>query len=159
MALIELLYFFLPAAVANMMPVLVNKVPILNNPLDHKKTWNKKRIFGKNKTYRGIIAGLIGATITAYVQSTPIIIGLAMGIGALGGDLIKSCIKRQANIKPGVSWTPWDQIDWIIGAIILTAIFKTIYFWEMIQIIIIAGLLHPIVNYIGYKLKLKKNKF
>ena len=40
-----------------------------------------------------------------------LLLGLGCGVGALGGDSIKSLIKRQLGIAPGRSWIPADQLD------------------------------------------------
>ena len=82
-----------------------------------------------------------------------------LGFGALFGDSVKSFFKRQLNIKPGKSWIPFDQVDWIIGAILFSIFYVALSLYDVIFAIIIFGVLHPIVNLIGYFLKIKKNKF
>ena len=62
--LLSVLYFFLPAFVANGTPVVVKNIPLLrdwNTPIS--ATW-----LGKNKTYRGLILGILVAMLTAYLQ-------------------------------------------------------------------------------------------
>ena len=136
------LYFMLPAYFANMTPVLVKKVPILNYPLDFGKSINKIRIFGDHKTYRGFFAAILIATFIAYIQkflfsassiireysiidysaTSPVLIGFLMGFGALLGDLIESFIKRRLNKKPGERWFPWDQMDFLPTTLLLVAL-------------------------------------
>ncbi|MCU0642544.1 MAG: CDP-archaeol synthase [archaeon] len=161
------LWLFLPAGFANMAPVLFKNINFLNYPIS-------KKLFGEHKTYRGFFFGILLAVLAAYALSwsakfvftgydygflSPMILGLLLGFGALFGDLVKSFFKRRAGIMPGKSWMPWDQIDWIIGAMILVN-FYIIFSWQInLTILIVFGLAHPIINYAGYLFKIKKNKF
>jgi len=82
-----------------------------------------------------------------------------LGAGALLGDAFKSFLKRRLKISPGTPWPPFDQIDWIIGAVIAANLMvKTDYKIALIAIVLF-GLMHPIVNLLGYFLKIKRNKF
>lgn len=159
-----------------MMPVLVKKIKFLDYPVDFNIKFNKKPILGKNKTFRGFFFGCLGAIIFTFLQSLLypyfvnyslinyssynfILIGFLLGFGALFGDSIKSFFKRRLNIHPGKSWIVFDQIDWILGSLLFTSFFIGFnYFMWMISIVLF-GILHIIINYIGYILKIKKNKF
>ena len=173
---LKIIWFFLPAAIANMSPVLFKWINFLNYPIDLNKTFLKKPIFGKNKTFRGFFFGIIMAILFAYIQvllypiSKPIslinynqinfiLLGFLLGFGALFGDLIKSFIKRQLNIEPGKSLVPLDQIDWIIGSIVFIFAYIQLSSIQIITAVIMLGLLHPVINILGYLLKIKKNKF
>ena len=52
-----------------------------------------------------------------------LLLGLGCGVGALGGDSIKSLIKRQLGIAPGRSWIPADQLDFVVGGLVV------LFFW------------------------------
>jgi CDP-2,3-bis-(O-geranylgeranyl)-sn-glycerol synthase len=54
-----IIWFVALLGVANMAPVFFKKIPILGAPIDNGKTWRGKRIFGDNKTWRGIIAAIL----------------------------------------------------------------------------------------------------
>ncbi len=166
---------FLPAGVANMTPVLANKIPVLNKwttPLDFGKTYKGKRIFGANKTWRGILTGSFmgGFSILlinwlfigryaglglADVDARWFLFGMWIGFGALLGDAIESFFKRQKEVPSGHSWFPWDQLDYVLGAILFSLVFVR----ESIAIYAITlcvyFVLHLIVSYIGYLLGLK----
>lgn len=169
-------WFFLPAGIANMMPVLVTWSPLLDTPVDFGKHLYGQPIFGPNKTYRGFVIGIFFAIATIYVQQklypwphgktlvnyeTVNVwwLGFLLGFGALGGDLVKSFIKRRFKIPSGWVWAPFDQVDWIIGAALLSQLVLSLQFKYLITAIIIFGLLHPIVNLIGYGIGVKVNKF
>ena len=61
-------------------------------------------------------------TLVDYAKVNFILLGALMGGGALIGDLAKSFIKRRLDVPPGKPWFPWDQLDWIAGAMLLSSI-------------------------------------
>ena len=174
--IIKTLWTFLPAAFANMAPVIFNRLPFLNFPLDFNYTLHNKPIFGQNKTWRGYFVGIIFAIIITYFQKAfypettflcafdysqinVLWFGFLSGFGALLGDTIKSFFKRRININPGESWIPFDQIDWIIGANIFISFYIFLDFKYILTSFIILSLLHPVINMVGFKLRLKDGRF
>jgi CDP-2,3-bis-(O-geranylgeranyl)-sn-glycerol synthase len=164
---LALFLFFLPAGLANMAPVLANKIPGLNRwstPLDFGKSWRGKRIFGANKRWRGLLGGiLLGglAGVVIYPHLTLpngvsyFALGAALGAGALIADAIESFFKRQAGVAAGDSWFPWDQSDYIIGGLLFSAPFVHLQPSDDLVIFVIYFGLHLLVSYLGYLLKLK----
>jgi CDP-2,3-bis-(O-geranylgeranyl)-sn-glycerol synthase len=140
--------------IANMAPVILPG----RRPIDFGKTWRGKRIFGKNKTWGGFIGGTVLGTITGFFLGN-VYLGLAVSAGALLGDIFESFIKRRVGIPSGQQWLVFDQIDFVIGALILGSFVQPIAIKPMIILLIGMPILHPVANYLGYLLKLKKNKF
>lgn len=170
-------WFFLPAGVANVMPILAAKLPLLakyNNPVDGGIVWRQKRILGDNKTWRGLVAGVASAVAVIWLQravashgiyhdleiiytSTPVfVLGIALGIGALGGDMVKSFVKRRLNIASGKTWIPFDQVDYIVGAIVMTYLLYPLTLTQYVLAIVIWTALHFVSSYTGWALGLKK---
>jgi CDP-2,3-bis-(O-geranylgeranyl)-sn-glycerol synthase len=133
--ILSALYFFVPAYLANMSPVLIRgHWEMLAKPLDAGRSLGGKRIFGDHKIWRGVIAALltgvaayeaqrllyvhgVGTDLGAFDYSAhPVVPGLLMGLGAMVGDAVKSFFKRRVGIAPGASWPVFDQIDFLIGA-------------------------------------------
>lgn len=158
--ILKALYFFLPAYFANMSPVLLKWIPFANIPVN-------KKLFGKNKTWRGLLVGtLVGGLVFGIqrlvhnyeFQSLAIIdytdfsllLGFLMGFGALFGDLVKSYYKRKAGIKAGYPWIPFDQIDFVIGGLVIGFFIYVPPAEVALLLLIISPLLHVIVNYIGF---------
>lgn len=123
---LDLVYFMAPAYVANMAAPLTR----------YWKGWNRpicSRYLGDHKTVIGFAAGILAALVTTFVQhvigrESQIVdyerwagLGLAFGLGAMGGDSVKSFFKRRLGIPPGRSWIPFDQLDFVLGALILVA--------------------------------------
>lgn len=164
------LLFFLPAGVANMTPPIVNKIPGLNKwitPLDFGKSWRGKRLFGDNKTWRGLLSGMATAALTALLVSklnantvvtiAPIWMGALLGFGALAGDALESFIKRRIELRPGQSWFPFDQIDYILGGLLMSLPFVRLPIWVVITIVVVYFGLHLMGAYLGFLLKLKEH--
>lgn len=171
------LLLFLPAAVANGLPVLANHIPGLRNwhtPVDFGKYYRGRRILGDHKTWRGLVTGTIGGMMTgaliyaaypslvhhfADIPFTPllemIIIGGVLGFGALAGDVAESFFKRRRNVLSGQSWFPFDQIDYIFGGLLFVWPLVNLSAAQAVLIVMVYFCVHLIASYIGYLLKLK----
>jgi CDP-2,3-bis-(O-geranylgeranyl)-sn-glycerol synthase len=160
--------FFLPAGISNMSPVLANKIPGLNHwktPLDFGKRYKGTRIFGDNKSLRGLVVGTVMGGVTAVVVSKlnantvvtvpPLTAGLLLGFGALMGDAIESFFKRRSGVKPGDSWFPFDQTDYILGGLLAIYPFVPLPLWVIATILVVYFGLHLVVAYLAYLLGLK----
>lgn len=166
--ILKSLYFFLPAYLANMTPNLMKKVPWFKLPI------NKERL-GSHKTWRGLIFGTLtgglvfGLQRVAYekgFQSLALIdysdfsllLGFLLGAGALLGDCVKSYYKRKRGIKPGESWIPWDQLDFVFGGLIFSFFVYVPPVGVVIFLLIFSPLLHLAINYLGYLLGINERK-
>lgn len=172
------LWFFLPVGLANSAPVFAMAIPGLktvNYPMDFYGTFRGKRIFGSHKTFRGLIAGILVAILTVWLQQylfvripylqenslldyqqiNPFVFGTVCAVGALFGDASKSFFKRQIGVKPGKTWFPFDQVDYIIGGILATAFYVILPVSTYLFILIIWFGMHLLSSWIGYLLGLK----
>jgi CDP-2,3-bis-(O-geranylgeranyl)-sn-glycerol synthase len=172
------LYFFLPAYIANALPVVSKKLNILKFlafPVDGGKKLAGKSLFGKSKTVRGFVVGVIGALIIAYLQylltavsffneislveyslKFSLLLGFLLGSGALLGDLIKSFIKRRIGIESGHPWIIADQIDYVVGALLLVSFVFVPSLNHIIFLLLFSPLLSFIANVIAYFTGIKK---
>ncbi|MDB5167150.1 MAG: CDP-diglyceride synthetase [Candidatus Saccharibacteria bacterium] len=175
------IWFLFPAAISNAIPVFTAAIPFLkkfNAPIDAGKIWHGHRLLGPHKTWRGIISGIIVATLLLWVQQLlfdnfewahyaadgvnyttlpTLILGPLFAIGALGGDAIESFFKRQKNIRSGKAWIPFDQLDYIIGSVIVTLFFVILSPLQYVWIFVVWFLGHLLASYIGYTLGLKED--
>lgn len=173
-------WFLLPAAAANAVPIFAAALPFLKKldaPIDANKTWRGHPILGPHKTWRGIIAGILTATLVLWIQQVLVanfdwasfiagaidysalplfILGPLFAIGALGGDAVESFFKRQRNIKSGGTWVPFDQLDYIIGSVVVSLLFVILTPMQYVWIFVVWFVMHIVATYIGYKLGLKK---
>lgn len=175
--ILQCFYFMLPAYFANMAPVMVksafNKLAF---PIDFNQKIKDKPILGKNKTFRGLIFGVLFAVIIAYGQflfydnnifadiaivnySNWLLIGFLLGFGAIFGDLVKSLVKRRMNYKPGKSFVPFDQIDFVLGALAFVYPLVNLSLKKMITILLLSFILHVIVNHIAFYSGIRKERW
>ena len=169
---IQALYFILPAYMANIAPVLVKKINFLNVPVDFGKKLSGKPLFGSHKTWRGIVSATIFGGIIFYIQQLlyannilrqislinyseySIAFGFVMGFGAIFGDLVKSFFKRRIGIGAGKRWVPFDEIDFVIGALVFSSIFYVPNKWVWLFLILITIPVHILTRHIGFLLKI-----
>jgi CDP-2,3-bis-(O-geranylgeranyl)-sn-glycerol synthase len=121
--ILETVWLLLPAGAANLAPVLAaryNWLPAFNRPIDGNVTFLGKRVLGPHKTWRGLIVGIAAGALTGFFLGSALL-GAVIGAGALAGDALKSFVKRQFNIAPGKPWRPFDQIDYILGALLVAS--------------------------------------
>lgn len=164
---LQALWFILPAYFANSFPVIVNKISgKYSYPIDFgKKLGDGKRILGDGKTWNGLFSGIFIAGVVGYIQSSfqlpefmqmSLQLGILLGAGALFGDLVKSFFKRRFGLKRGKSWFPFDQIDFVLGAFVFSMILVPFNWKYLVILLIITPAVHWLTNFIGFKLKIKK---
>ena len=174
--LLKCFYLMLPAYFANMAPVIVKKINLFVFPIDFNKQMNNKPVLGKNKTFRGFIFGVIFSVIIVYIQfllysigffknisffnyKNWLLFGLLMGLGALTGDLIKSFFKRRFGLKPGAKFIPFDQTDFVIGALIFIVPIFNLTLKIFVTSLLLSFILHMIVNHIAFYMKIRNEKW
>ena len=159
-------WFILPAWIGNMLACTFGG----GNPIDGGRIFIDGRpLLGKGKTVRGLFVGISSAVCVAVLQSfidyefNPVIFGLLTGGGAMLGDILKSFFKRRLNIKSGRPFPPFDQLDFIVGALAVYYIlgphvlnsFYPLAWHAILIIVVLTPLAHLSLNVLGYKLKLK----
>lgn len=176
----QALYLFAPLLVSAALSALVLRFDlfrVLKRPIDGGRSWRGTRLFGDNKTWRGVFVAVVGSIATVFVQSwigasagaaavlrydrlSPVVLGLAMGGGAMLGELPNSFVKRRLGVAPGAAaggaWRAvfyvWDQVD------LLTTTWPLLLFWLrprpalVLASFIVALGLHPLVTLIGFAL-------
>ncbi|MBC7129834.1 CDP-2,3-bis-(O-geranylgeranyl)-sn-glycerol synthase [Candidatus Bathyarchaeota archaeon] len=156
---VEAIKFIFPAYCANAAPVLFGG----GTPIDLGKFFlDGKPIFGKNKTFKGFISGLIIGGLAGLMESLffpkyPIFLGSVISLGALLGDLAGAFVKRRIGLAPGAMLPIIDQTDFIAGAIIFAIPFVEVSAELAIAIFLVTIPLHLLTNFAAYKLGLKDN--
>ncbi len=176
--LLTALWYFLPAGIANTGPVFGNKIPGFNRwetPLDFGLQYKEQRIFGPNKRIRGLVVGIVLATLVIGIQKYLFahylwvlehswfdyrpawvwLLGPLFGTGALLGDAVESFFKRQRGIPAGQPWFPLDQLDYIIGGLLFAVPFTNPSFGLLVSVFVVYFGLHLAVAYCAYLLRLK----
>lgn len=178
------LYFFLPGILSNTAATLTWKYTFLSRfrqRVDFGLELRGQALFGKTKTWRGLIVGTLTGIIIISIQTllynnleifknfslinyskeNVLLIGASMGLGAMIGDLGKSFIKRRMNIDSSKPWFPYDQIDQSFGIILFILPFGLIDIKYIISFFIVYNLFRIVEYYLFDNTvgKLKKRSY
>ena len=160
LVVVEALKFIFPVYCANAIPVLAGG----GVPLDSGRNFvDGKPIFGRNKTGRGFVAGLLVGVLAGLVETFvfgfPVLFGFVVSLGALVGDLAGAFVKRRLGIAPGGLLPVVDQVDFVVGALLFAVPLGLSFMsWELaVAVLLITPPIHLLTNFVAYKLRLKKN--
>lgn len=164
--LTHLLYILLPLTFSNLLHMLVvkkNYISGFNVPISNT-------LFGKNKTWRGLIAmTVLNAAMTfVFFQMTTneplnnLVMGAALGLVYVLSELPNSLLKRRIGIGEGESgkgalrfFTVIDKMDSAAGISVFYYLTTAISLQEMALIFLAGSLTHATLSLLFYQLKLK----
>jgi CDP-2,3-bis-(O-geranylgeranyl)-sn-glycerol synthase len=163
----------LPAYVPNNAAVLVGG----GRPIDAGRTWRGTRVLGDGKTRRGTLVGALGGIALAFVLNAlqppvsaatgiplptfPPVAMVSLPIGAMAGDALASFLKRRTGRERGAAFPGVDQFDFVLGALLLTALGAFEWFVAtftvsvLLVVLVVTPLLHVGTNVIAYRVGLK----
>lgn len=160
--LLALVLFMAPAYAANMAAPFAR----------FWKGWNRPvhgRLLGSHKTVAGIVLGVLAAFVTMGLQALgglytrPLVdyrdwpvLALGFGFGAMAGDAIKSGLKRRLGRPPGARWVPADQIDFVLGALVLVGPFASLAVPDVFVILAVTFIGDLVVNQVAFRLRIKE---
>jgi len=187
--IVQAFWIVIPIYVANASAVIVGG----GTPIDFGKTWNDgRRILGDGKTWRGLLAGtFLGMTagfglavVASYLSTSEynflnltnfegfpvmILILFSLCFGALLGDVIESFFKRRIGKDRGQDWIPFDQLDFIVGALLFSFLasellyvvhftsgqwfFVHITIWHILVLLVVTPFIHITANVLFRKIK------
>lgn len=159
--LIEVLKFVIPCWVINMSlnGIYVAKLYFpglitLDKPLDGKRVWVGKRIFGDSKTWLGIpvflLSGIIIQLIITQNLEQGFIWGVISGSTVYLGDIGSSFIKRRFSYKEGQYLPFIDHGNYVITSGIVFGLMDKFSWFTIGIALLITYLVHPIVTYLSY---------
>ena len=153
----EALLFIGPSYVANAAPLLFGG----GTPLDGGRNFiDGKRIFGSHKTVRGFFAGVIAGTIMggaeSLVDSNLLLGGFMIALGAVLGDLLGAFVKRRLKMKPGSPFPVVDQLDFVLGGLILGSLIFPMSWAAILLVVLATPPIHLGTNFGAYRLGIKK---
>lgn len=77
----------------------------------------------------------------------------------MAGDSLKSFVKRRVGIAPGKPWIPFDQVDFAIGALVLTSGPAALSWLDWTVILVFSAGAHVVVTRLAYWLKIRDAKW
>ncbi len=155
----------------------------LSRPLDLGFRYRGHRLFGGNKTFRGLACAMIGSALAVVLQAVvlhdfpwfvsleyfdysaihPFRFGLLLGLAATLSELPNSFVKRQLGIAEGRLGTQHrfvffflDQADFLAGTWLVLATVMEVTAWRVLGSIAVALVAHPLITLIGYVLQMRK---
>lgn len=155
----------------------------LSKPLDRGVVLGDgKRLFGANKTWKGLIGMIVFTAICTIVlniypeQSSAFrsgrslhdipyqaLYGASLGLAYVLAELPNSFIKRRLDIAPGknatgmkgILFTVIDQADSIIGGAIVISLYNPMACYQFWQLVLVASAIHYTINVLLYFVRLK----
>src|SRR5438034_11556900 len=119
----------------------------------------------------GFVLGVVAATLTTLVQwlvawtgsivtyeDWPLL-GVLFGAGAMAGDSAKSFFKRRLGVEPGRPWIPFDQLDFVLGALVLVVARVALAWADVVTILLLSFCGHILVNHLGYWLGVRDTRW
>ncbi|AKU06481.1 MULTISPECIES: CDP-2,3-bis-(O-geranylgeranyl)-sn-glycerol synthase [Haloferax] len=163
----------LPAYVPNNAAVLAGG----GRPIDGGRTWGGRRVLGDGKTWRGTAAGTLAGTLLAVVLNAvgpavsgalgvslptfPLAAGFGLALGAMLGDIGASFLKRRSGRERGAAFPGLDQLDFVVGALVLALVaapgwFSATFTLPVLAVVLVmTPVLHVVTNVGAYLLGLK----
>ena len=167
------LWAMLPAYVPNNAAVLAGG----GRPIDGGRTLGGRRLLGDGKTWRGTIAGTLAGVVLAVALNAvhPVVVAalgadlptfprraaLGLALGAMLGDIGASFLKRRLGRQRGAAVPGLDQLDFVVGALVLAAVLApawttaTFSLARLAVVVVATPLLHLTTNAGAYLLGLK----
>ncbi|MFX1318304.1 MAG: CDP-2,3-bis-(O-geranylgeranyl)-sn-glycerol synthase [Promethearchaeota archaeon] len=174
-------WYFLPTYVANGFAVFGKFIRPRHTIDGGRILEDGQPVFGPGKTWEGFIVGFVAGVLIGLLQivTAPILLSIIVqyvylppelvpivlitlplvilvALGALVGDLVGSFIKRRFMIARGRPAPLLDQLDFLIGAMLLGALITPIHWVLAIFMVILTPIIHLAANIIGYLIGLKQ---
>lgn len=174
---ITAVWAMLPAYLPNNVAVVTGGGP----PIDGGRTWRGKRVLGDGKTWRGTGVGtIVGIGVafglnTVRATVTPIVgfglpmfppaVAVTLAAGAMLGDIAASFLKRQTGRDRGELLPVVDQLDFVIGALVVTLVVTPSWFYStftptvLVAVVVLTPVLHVTTNAAAFLLGLKDEPY
>ncbi|ELZ87454.1 hypothetical protein C453_03849 [Haloferax elongans ATCC BAA-1513] len=163
----------LPAYVPNNAAVLAGG----GRPIDGGRMLGDRRLLGDGKTWRGTAAGTLAGTLLAVALNAlvpsasavtgfdlptfPLTAAFGLALGAMLGDIGASFLKRRSGRERGAAFPGLDQLDFVVGALVLAFVaapgwFSVTFTLPVLAVVLVmTPILHVVTNVGAYLLGLK----
>lgn len=152
----------------------------LKHPVDAGAHLRGRRVFGDNKTWRGLLTMASGVFLAALLLSRwpwywlklpveirsagPAVFGALLGLGTVLAELPGSFLKRQLDIPPGgqcrspvgVLLSLWDQGDFVLGGWLALAPLWLMPLRQVALSFAVVAVLHLLISVVGYALGVRR---
>ena len=151
------MYLLIPIYCTNGAPVVFGG----GRPIDSGRSLSDgQRILGDHKTVRGFVSGLVVGSIVGVFESfflsqNLLPVAILASLGALIGDIAGAFTKRRLRIAPGWPLPVVDQLDFVIGAILMVSVVSTVSLGTAIIVLLVTPPIHLLTNLGAYFLGFK----
>jgi CDP-archaeol synthase len=185
MLLLKVGYLILPliiAGVAHGLVIKANLFPALAVPLDAGKSYRGRPVFGRNKTWRGVVltstfcmlgvlaqqalytlSAFRGISLLHYSSFSWLSFGLVVGIAYSASELPNSFVKRRLAIPPGVVSQRHtlvqyvaDQADSVLGGTLVLAYFLPGAVGTLVLVFAVGFFVHLLMDQLSYVFGIKR---
>jgi len=94
-------------------------------------------LLGPTKTIRGIVASLVLTCVAAYLIGQPVLVGAAVSLAAMAGDLTSSFVKRRLGLPPSSMAIGLDQIPECLVPLLVVQFLVPLTFAEIATTILV----------------------
>ena len=154
------LLFIGPSYVANAAPLLLGGGRTLDGG---RKLSDGQPVFGSHKTVRGVLAGVIAGSLVGLGESLVdprlVLGGIMIALGSVIGDLFGAFIKRRFRVEPGRAFPVLDQLDFILGGLLLGYVFFPVSLISAVLVVVVTPPIHLATNYGAFLLGIKKTRW
>jgi hypothetical protein len=138
---------------ANGLPALLGFLLGPSRPLDRGRTLaDGQRLLGASKTWRGLVAALIGTGFGGVVLGIPWVLGLLIGLGAVLGDLVTSFVKRRLRLAPSSTVPVLDQVPEALVPALLAKAELNLSWPDVVIVVLIFCILGLVLTPLGRRL-------
>jgi CDP-diglyceride synthetase len=147
---------------ANTAPLLAKNLlgARLARPLDGgAKFFDGRPVFGRSKTLRGVLVGVLAPALIAPLLGHPAWQGLAIGSVAMAGDLLSSFTKRRLGLTPSSQASGLDQIPEALLPALLAGAWFGLSVWHVVIVLIAFVVLEIVLSKLLFRLKLRDRPY
>ena len=149
--------------VANGSPVIIRNLlgeQRFSLALDHgRHFFDDRPVFGPHKTYRGLLASVVTTTITAWLLSLPLLLGVLFSLLSMLGDLFASFCKRRMHIHSGGMALGLDQLPEALLPLLLLKSQLQLSYTDVAISLVLFVILDLLLSSLLFKLQIRKHPY
>jgi len=147
---------------ANTAPLVAKKLfgDRLSAPVDGAARWvDGTPLFGKSKTVRGVVVGILAPALLAPLLGHLIHQGAVIGAVAMAGDLLSSFCKRRMQLAPSSQALGLDQIPEVLLPALAARVWFDLSLLEIALVVVIFFGLELVLSKLLYRFNLRDKPY
>lgn len=156
------LHVLLLLGVANFAPIVATRLlgARFATPLDGGlQLRDGYRLFGAGKTVRGVLVSVCCTTGAAPLLDTDAVLGAALAMGAMAGDLLASFCKRRLGLRVHARAFGLDQVPEVLLPLLLLRPWLPLQWREVAIVVLVFVLLDILMSRVLYLLHIRERPY